>query len=93
VVILGWTAHAETPITTRTSAATPARRSAFSPAPRRLRVVVGLVPPDVAHDIVMRTMEQIPVASDVLAILDDALVNLRHPVVQAPHTLQLFLEK
>jgi len=38
-------------------------------------------------------MEQIPLASDVLAILDHAFMNLRHPLVQASHTLQLFLEK
>ena len=90
----GWAAQAETPITVRTSAiATPARRSAFPFTRRRLRVVVGLVPPDVAHDIVMRAVELIPIACDVLAILDHAVMHLRHPLVQASHTLQLFLEK
>lgn len=90
----GWTAHAEAPPTIRNNAiATPNRRLTFPLAPRRLRVVVGLVLPQVAHDIVMRAVELIPIASDVLGVFNNAVMNLRHPLVPASHTLELFFQK
>ena len=90
----GWTAHPATLLTIRTNAvATPARRSTLPLASRRLRVVVSLVPADIAHDIVMGTVKLIAIAGDVLGVLDEAVVNLRQPLVHPSHTLQLLFEK
>jgi len=41
----------------------------------------------------MWTVELIPIPSDVLAVLDNAVVHLSHPLGQASHTLQLFFQE
>ena len=62
-------------------------------APRALGIVVGLMPAHVADHIVVRAVQLIAIAGDVFAILDDAVVHLRHPLVQTSHTLQLLYQK
>ena len=90
----GWTAHAEKAFAVRTrAAANQARRSALSSTPRGVRVVVSLKLPEVAHDIVMRAVEPVPSACDVFRVFEDAAMNLRHPLGQTSHTLQLLFEE
>jgi hypothetical protein len=89
----GWRAQAETPFTITKSATATRARSTFPLALRRLRIVVGLVAADVAHGIVMRAVELITVAGDVLRVLDYSVMSIGHPLVQASHTLQLLFQE
>jgi hypothetical protein len=85
----GWATHAATPVRMAERARRRRLASALPLAPGRLRVIVSLV----RADIVVGAVKPIAVARDMFRVLHDAFVNLRHPLVQAPHTLQLFLEK
>jgi hypothetical protein len=49
--------------------------------------------PDIAHDVFVSAVELIPIPRNGLGVFDHPIVNLRHAFVQAPHSLELFLQE
>jgi hypothetical protein len=52
-----------------------------------------MVRPYVTHHIARRAMKLLTISRNRFGVLDDAIVDLRHPFGQAPHALELFFQK